>query len=118
MCVLIIEKKTKNFVSWLVWPGFRSLKLDDQASLLQTAAYPIVILSLSKCYNYTTKQFNYFNYSERERQLIFQYIPGLQPLREHFISTGDMVTILNLDDVEQKFLAALILLSPGKNHLL
>ncbi|XP_064602812.1 probable nuclear hormone receptor HR3 isoform X2 [Liolophura sinensis] len=99
-------------------PGFRSLKLDDQASLLQTAAYPIVILSLSKCYNYTTKQFNYFNYSEQERQMIFQYIPGFQPLKEHFISTGDMVTMLKLDDIEQLFLAALILLSPDEGNVI
>ena len=94
--------------------GFRTITVQDQSILLQSAIYPLLLLHLSKVYDPATKDYNYFNMTKREVEATFKLFPMLRVLGQHFLHIGEMVTMLKLTYEEYILLSAILLLPSGE----
>ncbi|KAK3603054.1 hypothetical protein CHS0354_015746 [Potamilus streckersoni] len=90
-------------------PGFKKLCIEDQVKLIQTSAYPVVLLNLARVYNSVTKFFNYFNFTVEETERILDLFPMFRILPKHFLHVGEMARLFQFTEEEYALLSAIIL---------
>lgn len=87
--------------------------MSDRARLLQGSLYAVTQLLYSQQYRLSEREYNYLNFSARERDAIFCAFPHLSPLGAQFHSLGGLLRPLELDAIELALLAVLLVLDPG-----
>jgi len=85
-----------------VIPGFNRLGLNDRRQLIRAAMYPIMLIELSRDYQEDGPcTFNYFDFSEIERDVILRKFEPLRTIATHLSQSGKVLQDLNLDDTER-----------------
>ncbi|BFZ11871.1 hypothetical protein BsWGS_14910 [Bradybaena similaris] len=92
-------------------PGFRSLKIDDQVLLLRMATYSLVILNHSRAYEPDTGFYNYFNFTQRETQMIRDLFPEFNVIHTHYKHMGSMAQRQGFTEVEYAYMSCMLLLN-------
>ncbi|KAF8566917.1 hypothetical protein P879_02873 [Paragonimus westermani] len=88
-------------------PGFNQLVLDDRRQLVRGAMYPLMLLELSRDYVKNAElQFNYFDFTETERGVIFKHFPTFHTITRHLIQSGEFLDQVKLDNVELTLVCA------------
>ncbi|KAA0198729.1 Nuclear receptor 2DBD gamma [Fasciolopsis buskii] len=82
-------------------PGFNQLELSDKRQLVRNAMYPLMLLELSRDYvNGDSTQYNYFDFTEEEREVIFGHFPTFHTIIGHLIRSGEFLHRIRLDNIE------------------
>ncbi|KAF6771190.1 hypothetical protein AHF37_09679 [Paragonimus kellicotti] len=81
-------------------PGFRDLSRLDMKTLVQESMYPIVLIQLSRDFQFSTMEYNYFNFTPHEREIILEAFPAFRPIADHVRLAGNVLKPLALDDTE------------------
>ncbi|TPP57451.1 Nuclear receptor 2DBD gamma [Fasciola gigantica] len=82
-------------------PGFNQLELSDKRQLVRKAMYPLMLLELSRDYvNGDSTQYNYFDFTEDEREVIFKHFPTFHTIIGHLIRSGEFLHRIRLDNIE------------------
>nr|CDS27504.1 nuclear receptor 2DBD gamma [Hymenolepis microstoma] len=97
-------------------PGFRDLPRADTKFLVQASMYPIVLVQLAR-EPLQGGDFNFYNFTPRERQHLLDEFPQLNPLAEHFYDLTNFLGPLNLDNTEAALFCSIIFLR-GSNQKL
>ena len=84
--------------------------MDIQILIVQFGLYPLVVLVLAMDYDMETKQYNFFNFSSLMKEVFLQKFAAFQSLPSHFVTAGEMVNELELDDMEVGFMSAVLLI--------
>ncbi|KAL7053509.1 hypothetical protein AAHC03_027062 [Spirometra sp. Aus1] len=93
------SKMVVNFTK--IIPGINRLELNDKRQLVRSAMYPLMLVTLSRDFeNGRYPRYNYFNFSEKEREVILQNFPAFKRVVNHLIQSGEMLHHLMLDDIE------------------
>lgn len=90
-------------------PGFRDLPRADTKLLVQASMYPIVLIQLSR-EPLPGGDFNFYNFSPRERRHLLVEFPQINPLVDHFYELTGFLGPLNLDNTEAALLCSIIFL--------
>lgn len=90
-------------------PGFRDLPRADTKFLVQASMYPIVLVQLSR-QPLPRGEFNFYNFTPRERRHLLSEFPQLSPLADHFYELTGFLAPLNLDNREAGLLCSIIFL--------
>ncbi|KAM3177454.1 hypothetical protein ACTXT7_004539 [Hymenolepis weldensis] len=97
-------------------PGFRDLPRADTKFLVQASMYPIVLVQLAR-EPLQGGDFNFYNFTPRERRHLLDEFPQLNPLAEHFYDLTNFLGPLNLDNTEAALFCSIIFLR-GSNQKL
>uniref|UniRef100_A0A0X3QAH2 Nuclear receptor domain-containing protein n=1 Tax=Schistocephalus solidus TaxID=70667 RepID=A0A0X3QAH2_SCHSO len=96
------SKMVVNFTK--IIPGINRLELNDKRQLVRSAMYPLMLVTLSRDFENSGypryPRYNYFNFSEKEREVILQNFPAFKRVVNHLIQSGEMLHHLMLDDIE------------------
>ena len=108
-----------KYVYWICIdvPGFKSLPIQEQIMRVQESMYPIVLSLLSTDYNLDTRQYNYFNMTREEEEVVLNLFPEFRALVPTFHMLGYSVRKVDLDNTEMAFLCALKVMSAGNARL-
>lgn len=90
-------------------PGFRDLPRADTKFLVQASMYPIVLVQLAR-EPLQGGDFNFYNFTPRERRHLLDEFPQLNPLAEHFYDLTNFLGPLNLDNTEAALFCSIIFL--------
>ena len=93
--------------------GFRKLPIAEQITVVQNSMYPMVVCVLSVDFNTSTQSFNYFNFSDKERDTVWHFFPEFKELHPTFLDVGQAIKEVNLDRIEMGFLCGIRLLQEG-----
>ncbi|KAL5966467.1 Nuclear receptor ROR-beta [Taenia solium] len=98
-------------------PGFRDLPRADTKFLVQASMYPIVLVQLSR-EPLPGGDFNFYNFSPRERRHLLAEFPQINPLVDHFYELTGFLGPLNLDNTEAALFCSIIFLRGSNQKLL
>ncbi|CAL8077410.1 unnamed protein product [Calicophoron daubneyi] len=88
-------------------PGFNHLELSDKRQLVRSAMYPLMMLELSRDYvNGEQSHYNYFDFTESEREVILKHFPTFRTITEHLIRSGEFLDRIRLDNIELALVCA------------
>ncbi|CAH8589751.1 unnamed protein product [Dicrocoelium dendriticum] len=88
-------------------PGFNQLELGDKRQLVRGAMYPLMLLELSRDYvNSDGSQYNYFDFTESEREVILKHFPTFHTITGHLIRSGKFLDQVGLDNIELTLVCA------------
>ncbi|GAA56284.1 ATP-binding cassette sub-family F member 1 [Clonorchis sinensis] len=88
-------------------PGFDQLELGDKRQLVRGAMYPLMLLELSRDFvNGEVVHFNYFDFTESEREVIHKHFPTFRAMVVHLIRSGKLLDDIRLDNVELALVCA------------
>ncbi|VUZ44965.1 unnamed protein product [Hymenolepis diminuta] len=97
--------------------GFNGLGINDRRQLIRAAMYPIMLIELSRNFqNNGTVSYNYFDFMDREKDVIIQHFPPLTKIISHLVQSGKVLQQLKLDDIESTIICIQELLR-HKNEL-
>ncbi|VDK20940.1 unnamed protein product [Taenia asiatica] len=97
--------------------GFNRLGINDRRQLIRAAMYPIMLIELSRDFqNNGSLSYNYFDFLEREKEIIIQHFPPLTKIISHLVQSGKVLQHLKLDDIESTIICIQELLR-HKNEL-
>ncbi|KAL5108052.1 Knirps-related protein [Taenia crassiceps] len=97
--------------------GFNRLGINDRRQLIRAAMYPIMLIELSRDFqNNGSLSYNYFDFLEREKEIIIQHFPPLTKMISHLVQSGKVLQHLKLDDIESTIICIQELLR-HKNEL-
>ncbi|CDS37339.1 nuclear receptor 2DBD gamma [Echinococcus multilocularis] len=97
--------------------GFNRLGINDRRQLIRAAMYPIMLIELSRDFqNNSSLSYNYFDFPEREKEVIIQRFPPLAKMISHLVQSGKVLRRLKLDDIESTIICIQELLR-HKNEL-
>ncbi|KAF5404614.1 hypothetical protein PHET_02050 [Paragonimus heterotremus] len=97
-------------------PGFRDLSRLDMKTLVQESMYPIVLIQLSRDFQFSTMEYNYFNFTPHEREIILEAFPAFRPIADHVRLAGNVLKPLALDDTETALYCTVQLFHGGGEH--
>ncbi|KAF7262108.1 hypothetical protein EG68_00593 [Paragonimus skrjabini miyazakii] len=97
-------------------PGFRDLSRLDMKTLVQESMYPIVLIQLSRDFQFSTMEYNYFNFTPHEREIILEAFPAFRPIADHVRLAGNVLKPLALDDTETALYCTVELFHGGGEH--
>lgn len=95
-------------------PGFMKLGTKDIIVLVQEAMYPIILIMLGQCYDLATGQYNYFNFTPEERDVIMSHFPSFTKICEHLTESGNFIQRCAFDDKATALLCAIQLTRSSK----
>lgn len=88
-------------------PGFNQLELSDKRQLVRGAMYPLMLLELSRDYvNSNGSYYNYFDFTESEREVILKHFPTFHTITGHLIRSGKFLDQVRLDNIELTLVCA------------
>ncbi|KER20321.1 hypothetical protein T265_11105 [Opisthorchis viverrini] len=88
-------------------PGFDQLELGDKRQLVRGAMYPLMLLELSRDFvNGEVVHFNYFDFTESEREVIHKHFPTFRAMVVHLVRSGKLLDDIRLDSVELALVCA------------
>ncbi|KAF8569986.1 hypothetical protein P879_02378 [Paragonimus westermani] len=97
-------------------PGFRDLSRLDMKTLVQESMYPIVLIQLSRDFQFSTMEYNYFNFTPHEREIILEAFPAFRPIADHVRLAGNVLKPLTLDETETALFCTVELFHGGGEH--
>lgn len=95
-------------------PGFMELGTKDMIVLVQEAMYPIILIMLGQCFNLATGQYNYFNFTPEERDVIMGHFPSFTKICEHLTVSGTYIQQCAFDEKAIALLCAIQLTRSSK----
>ncbi|KAG5448022.1 hypothetical protein CSKR_200646 [Clonorchis sinensis] len=94
-------------------PGFRDLPSVVMKKLVQEGMYPITMIQLSKDFQPSTMEYNYFNFTAQEREIILRHFPDFLPVADQLRVAGTVLHPFNLDETETALLCCIQLFHGG-----
>ncbi|KER30868.1 hypothetical protein T265_13094, partial [Opisthorchis viverrini] len=94
-------------------PGFRELPSVVMKKLVQEGMYPITVIQLSKDFQPSTMEYNYFNFTAQEREIILRHFPDFLPVADQLRVAGTVLHPFNLDETETALLCCIQLFHGG-----
>ncbi|VDK36450.1 unnamed protein product, partial [Dibothriocephalus latus] len=99
-------------------PGFRDLPRSDTKVLVQESMYPIVLIQLSRDFNATSMEYNFFNFTPRERRYILTEFPIMRKVAAQLRDAGTFLRPKNMDENEIALLCCIVFLQHCKIYFL
>nr|VZI51024.1 unnamed protein product [Spirometra erinaceieuropaei] len=91
-------------------PGFRDLPRSDTKVLVQESMYPIVLIQMSRDFNATSMEYNFFNFTPRERRYILTEFPIMRKVAAQLRDAGTFLRPKNMDENEIALLCCIVFL--------
>ncbi len=90
-------------------PGFRDLPRADTKLLVQASMYPIILIQLSR-QPLPSGEFNFYNFTTRERRHLLTEFPQLNRIADNFYELSGFLSPMSLDNTEAALLCSIIFL--------
>jgi len=97
-------------------PGFKELYHNDMKVLVQEGMYPIILVQLSRDFNLVTEEFNYFNFSNKEKEIILTRFSIFNKIADHVITSGRLIKLKNLDETLFALICYIELVKGGRSY--
>nr|VZI35000.1 unnamed protein product [Spirometra erinaceieuropaei] len=99
-------------------PGFRDLPRSDTKVLVQESMYPIVLIQMSRDFNATSMEYNFFNFTPRERRYILTEFPIMRKVAAQLRDAGTFLRPKNMDENEIALLCCIVFLQHFNRNLI